>query len=73
VKKAHFLLFHRVKLPWGRPIRNQLVLFHLFAISQTRLIETMLQTLPCVTGEAVIATLTPARIADARKRKTRIA
>jgi len=36
-------------------------------------LKQQLQTLPGVTDESVLATLTPASIAQARKRKTRIA
>lgn len=36
-------------------------------------LKQLLQTLPGVTDEALVASLTPARIAEARRRKTRIA
>ena len=36
-------------------------------------LKQLLQTLPGLSDETVIATLTPARIADARRRKSRVA
>ena len=36
-------------------------------------LKQLLQMLPGLTDETVIATLTPARIADARRRKSRVA